>query len=118
MWCCNTFWEGGEKWVTLRVIPEEQNCFTDELCHCATSRQTMLQQAGLYALRAYLESDLSLYFLGYCIFGWFVLPTIYEEMWTEILIEIKNKHYEKASLGLPPWLLLPMIIYYHQYYYY
>lgn len=26
--------------------------------------------------------------------GWFVLPTIYEEMWTEILTEIKN-HYEK-----------------------
>lgn len=32
MWCCNTFWE---KWVTLQVIPEQQKCFTDELCHCA-----------------------------------------------------------------------------------
>lgn len=50
MWCCNTFCE---KWVTLQVIPEQQKCFTDELCHCAWlqagEKKNMLQQRA-YAL--------------------------------------------------------------------
>lgn len=103
MWCCNTFWE---KWVTLQVIPEEQKCFTDELCHCATLRQTMLQQQA-YAL-AYLATRgkrfLVLFRLLYV--GWFVLPTIYEEMWTEILTEIKKTLW-KETFRLRRWLLSP-----------
>lgn len=95
MWCCNTFCE---KWVTLQVIPEQQKCFTDELCHCAwlqAGEKKHVATAGL-CLSLYLATleakRGSMYFLGYCMLVDLFYQLFMKKCERDILSEIKKEH--------------------------
>ena len=77
--------------------------WTVSLCHVEANHVTT---AGLCVslFRYQRQRFLVLFRLLYV--GWFVLPTIYEEMWTEILTEIKKTLW-KATFRLRRWLLPP-----------
>lgn len=120
MWCCNTFWE---KWVTLQVIPEQQKCFTDELCHCAwlqagEKKNTKIQKKHVTAAGLCLSLYLatleakrgSLYFLGYCMLVALFYQLFMKKCERDILTEIKKEHIMKSySQTLSRTFLLLML---------
>ena len=62
--------------------------WTVSLCHIEANHVTTSGACALAYLATRGKRFLVLFRLLYV--GWFVLPTIYEEMWTEILTEIKK----------------------------
>lgn len=77
--------------------------WTVSLCHIEANHVTT---AGLCVSLFSYQRQRFLVLFRLLYVGWFVLPTIYEEMWTEILTEIKKTLW-KATFRLRRWLLSP-----------